>query len=306
MKFRKPTKRPSDSGKRRLEVWEKEMKSLGEKGFAKKNRKGRFVLTAKGRKRRYQLALNRIAWPIVDAFCPGLNQKRKKKIITQALDRVGELWLPTRYAAGVAFWPLKKILVPRFENSYERIAPSMLGHELIHALHRRIKNSNMVVSAYSAYIKYRAMFKEKPWERGTSIARKNIELRKQYEAKNMHALESDLDQIQRLVADKSLVARYNRMEAEKNTAITTLSMAVGKKATIIERSLGKKGSGAGLFFIRLVFEGVPWREAEERIMQGKLPELEKWQEKYGKKWEKVEDISPLDMLIKQGFKIKRK
>ena len=62
---------------------------------------------------------------------------------------------------------------------------------------------------------------------------------------------------------------------------------IGVKAAEIEAKLGKEGVGAGLFFIRMFSEGVPWRIAEQKLLEGRVPELREWREKHAEQWKKA-------------------
>ena len=145
MKFKRATTYPSASGKKRMGVWKRQMRTLEERGLARRNAQGKLVTTSDARIRRSQIVLKKIALPLIDVFCPQLAGSKKREIIRKLVDGMDEVQFIGRMDESpiIARTHGLKISIALGANMFKRAKPGTMGQEFIHALEDRVKGEVM-------------------------------------------------------------------------------------------------------------------------------------------------------------------
>ena len=73
-------------------------------------------------------------------------------------------------------------------------------------------------------------------------------------------------------------------KTEQSHGFDNLGFKVGNRAANIEAATKK--TGAGLYYLKLISDGMSPEEAEKNVM-GEYPPLEEFEKKYGKSWERI-------------------
>lgn len=106
--------------------------------------------------RQYQGALERVAWPIINAFCPNLLDSKKRRVVNRRINRITEGTLDTPPAKARVGWPHIRITIDRrYTSMEEATSPHFLGHEFAHTLKRFIKNDLIVGYSLGHYFLFR-------------------------------------------------------------------------------------------------------------------------------------------------------
>jgi|GEM_PF-2889192 len=251
-------------------------------------------MLAKENKPKYQKALGKIALPIADALLrTNYSQAKKRRIIRRRLKAIRSEFPELNVEDGRLLrnhtfrrWIIGVRETPVAEEEIDReirLRPYLLGHEFVHSL--RVKNHHIAAPAFSSYMVFRGL------EGSESSAGGKFKLSEQEIQKRLDKLKKELRH--------PLPFMASRAENKKGYYY---GKALGQEAHYIEKQLGNAGEGAGLFFIRLVCRGTPWREAREIILRGELPELKEWQRKHSGAWKETRHQGEIDKLIDQGLR----
>jgi len=280
MRFNRATEHSSASWKKGTEIGGKPKRTLEERGLAVRNAQGRLVTTEAARIRRSQINLKKVAWPLIDAFCPFMPKQKKQEIIKKLVSEMNEeIYIkdpknPTGVAlssSAMGNVETAQIGIVKNADMLRRAHPGVMGHEFVHALGRLVPGARVAANSISFYFRNSVKIKN-----SGSIKEFQTEIR---EAQNL--LDSSP------IIKEELSDRPEHYYPEGSREFRKFADAMGMKAAEIEAKLGENGIGAGLFFIRLCSMGVPWKTLEEDLLQGNVPELKEWQAKHAEQWRKA-------------------
>ncbi len=225
----------------------------------------------------HRLEMARVSKPLIYVFN---EQKYDKKILRDILKRTTMLpkseddWLRKKELhyigkIGAFYSPRKGKFFFRRGRSDPR-KPSTHAHELLHHFDtiKLVQNDLVIANAINVYMDMVKEYEEAKYS--------------QVDLENYKPKISYLGNLRKLTAKEKRIK--GELEHKKEPGFSQTGSDLGNVAGYIE-GISKK-TGAGLYFIKLVSDGVPLEKAKDKVLDNYKP-LENFEKIYGNTWRRI-------------------